>query len=342
MLAPRQVAELLQLRAAHAAAAVRADVLRGQRRAGRARRHVPDGSALSRTASSSSRVRAPELSAMAYRVGFDVGGTFTDFVLQSPAGELLTGKRLTTYPDPSEACLAGLDELMARAGVAWADVAPGRARHDARLEHRHRAQGAAASACSPRAASATCSSSAARSATRSTTSRSRSRRRSIPRRLIGEVTERVLADGSVRTPLDEADARRAIRALAARGVTHARRLPAPRLPEPRARAAASPRSPPRRRRDVAVTLSHEVSPTFREYERDLDHGRQRLRDDGASATTCAGCSAALGERGYRGPAVRHAVLGRRRDGGGDGALPGADDRVGAGGGRAHGRRATAS
>src|SRR5206468_3466752 len=41
----------------------------------------------------------------------------------------------------------------------------------------------------------------------------------IPRRLIGEVTERVLADGSVRTPLDEADARRAVRALAARGVT---------------------------------------------------------------------------------------------------------------------------
>ncbi|MGH7339796.1 MAG: hydantoinase/oxoprolinase N-terminal domain-containing protein, partial [Candidatus Rokuibacteriota bacterium] len=60
---------------------------------------------------------------MAYRVGFDVGGTFTDFVLQSPSGELTTGKRLTTYPDPSEACLAGLDSLLAEGGVAWADVA---------------------------------------------------------------------------------------------------------------------------------------------------------------------------------------------------------------------------
>ena len=60
---------------------------------------------------------------MSYRVGFDVGGTFTDFVLQSPAGELITAKRLTTYPDPSEACLAGLDALLAGAGVAWADVA---------------------------------------------------------------------------------------------------------------------------------------------------------------------------------------------------------------------------
>ena len=59
---------------------------------------------------------------MPYRVGFDVGGTFTDLVLQAPTGELTTGKRLTTYPDPSAACLAGLDELLGRAGVAWADV----------------------------------------------------------------------------------------------------------------------------------------------------------------------------------------------------------------------------
>ena len=60
---------------------------------------------------------------MAYRIGFDVGGTFTDLVLQSPSGELLTAKRLTTYPDPSAACLAGLDELVARGGVGWRDVA---------------------------------------------------------------------------------------------------------------------------------------------------------------------------------------------------------------------------
>ena len=60
---------------------------------------------------------------MPYRLGFDVGGTFTDFVLQAPSGELTTAKRLTTYPDPSQACLAGLDDLIARAGVAWADVA---------------------------------------------------------------------------------------------------------------------------------------------------------------------------------------------------------------------------
>ena len=88
----------------------------------------------------------------------------------------------------------------------------------------------------------------------------------IPRRLIGEVTERVLADGSVRDPLDEADARRAIRELVARGVTtlaicllHAYLNPAH---EKRLAALVAEVAP-----GVAVTLSHEVSPTFREYER---------------------------------------------------------------------------
>jgi N-methylhydantoinase A len=88
----------------------------------------------------------------------------------------------------------------------------------------------------------------------------------VPRRLIGEVTERVLADGSVRTPLDDADARRAIRALAARGVTtlavcllHAYLNPEH---ERRIAALVTEEAP-----HVTVTLSHEVSPTFREYER---------------------------------------------------------------------------
>src|SRR2546426_4842670 len=75
-----------------------------------------------RTASCS-RARSGGADFVSYRIGFDVGGTFTDFVLQSPAGELTTAKRLTTYPDPSEACLAGLDALLAAAGVAWSDVA---------------------------------------------------------------------------------------------------------------------------------------------------------------------------------------------------------------------------
>jgi len=202
---------------------------------------------------------------MSYRVGFDVGGTFTDFVLQSPAGDLTTGKRLTTYPDPSEACLAGLDALLARAGVAWADV--GQAVHGTTLgsnvviERKARGVGLLTTR-----------------GFRDVLVIGREKRYQVydlqiekppplvPRRLIGEVTERVLADGSVRTPLDEADARRAIRELVARGVTtlavcllHAYLNPAH---EQRIAALAAEEAP-----DLIVTLSHEVSPTFREYER---------------------------------------------------------------------------
>src|SRR4029077_18693508 len=140
--------------------------------------------------------RAPELGRL--RIGFDVGGTFTDFALQSPTGELITGKRLTTYPDPSEACLAGLDELLGDAGVAWGDVAqlvhgttlgsnvviegtargvgllPTRGFRDVLLIGREkRYPGTDLQIEKPPPL--------------------------IPRRFVAEVTERVLADGSIRT-----------------------------------------------------------------------------------------------------------------------------------------------
>jgi N-methylhydantoinase A len=120
----------------------------------------------------------------------------------------------------------------------------------------------------------------------------------IPRRLIGEVRERVLADGSVRDPLDEDDARRAIKALVARGVTtlavcllHAYVNPAH---EKRLAALVAEEAP-----GLAVSLSHEVSPTFREYERTsttvvnayvMSAVREYLQS----------LQGALRERGYRG------------------------------------------
>jgi N-methylhydantoinase A len=234
---------------------------------------------------------------MAYRVGFDVGGTFTDFVLQSPAGELLTGKRLTTYPDPSAACVEGLDELMARAGVAWGDVA--QAVHGTTLGSNvvieRKAQGVGLLTTR---------------GFRDVLIIGREKRYQvydlqiekpaplIARRFIGEVTERVLADGSVRTPLDEADARRALRDLAARGVRtlavcllHAYVNPAH---EQRVAALAAEEIP-----HVTVTLSHEVSPTFREYERTSTtvvnaYVMTAIRD------YLRGLQAAMSTRGYRG------------------------------------------
>jgi N-methylhydantoinase A len=234
---------------------------------------------------------------VAYRVGFDVGGTFTDFVLQAPSGELTTGKRLTTYPDPSAACLAGLDELLARAGVGWGELS--QAVHGTTLgsnvviERKARGVGLLTTR-----------------GFRDVLIIGREKRYQvydlqiekplplIARRFIGEVTERVLADGSVRTPLDEADARRAIRGLAARGVTtlavcllHAYVNP---LHERRLAALVAEEAP-----HVTVTLSHEVSPTFREYERTSTtvvnaYVMTAVRD------YLRGLGSALRERGYRG------------------------------------------
>ncbi|MBI4635309.1 MAG: hydantoinase/oxoprolinase family protein [Candidatus Rokubacteria bacterium] len=234
---------------------------------------------------------------MPYRVGFDVGGTFTDFVLQSPAGELVTAKRLTTYPDPSEACLDGLDELLMRAGVAWADLA--QAVHGTTLgsnvviERKARGVGLLTTR-----------------GFRDVLIIGREKRYQvydlqiekpaplIPRRLIGEVTERVLADGSVRTPLDEADARRAIRELVARGVRtlavcllHAYLNPEH---ERRLAALVAEETP-----GVAVTLSHEVSPTFREYER-TSTAVVNAYVMTAVAEYLRGLQAAMRARGYRG------------------------------------------
>ena len=47
-----------------------------------------------------------------YRIGCDIGGTFTDFVLvETATGKVRTGKRLTTPSDPSVAMLGGLVDL---------------------------------------------------------------------------------------------------------------------------------------------------------------------------------------------------------------------------------------
>ncbi len=59
-----------------------------------------------------------------WRIGFDIGGTFTDFILYDGARhEVTLHKRLTTPHDPSEAALAGLAELVAMRSITLADVA---------------------------------------------------------------------------------------------------------------------------------------------------------------------------------------------------------------------------
>ncbi|MCW4114971.1 hydantoinase B/oxoprolinase family protein [Aurantimonas sp. MSK8Z-1] len=59
-----------------------------------------------------------------WRIGFDIGGTFTDFVLYDARdARVILHKRLTTPHDPSEAALIGLLELLEMGGITHADVA---------------------------------------------------------------------------------------------------------------------------------------------------------------------------------------------------------------------------
>jgi 5-oxoprolinase (ATP-hydrolysing)/N-methylhydantoinase A len=63
------------------------------------------------------------LSSGRWRVGFDIGGTFTDFVVYDAATATVTlHKRLTTPHDPSEAALLGLREILAMVGIGHAEV----------------------------------------------------------------------------------------------------------------------------------------------------------------------------------------------------------------------------
>jgi N-methylhydantoinase A len=199
------------------------------------------------------------------RVGFDVGGTFTDFVLQTDDGRFVTAKRLTTYPDPSDACLAGLDAVMTEAGVAWPDLA--QAVHGTTLGSNvvieRKGRGIAL---------------VTTEGFRDILAIGREKRYDlydlqidkpdplVDRSMVFEIPERMLADGSVERPLDETAARAVVRQMADRGVVsvavcllHSYVNPAHEHAFARLVAEVAP--------DMAVSLSSDVSPRFREYER---------------------------------------------------------------------------
>ncbi len=123
----------------------------------------------------------------------------------------------------------------------------------------------------------------------------------IPRDRVAEVRERLHADGSVDTALDEAGVAVAARGLAARGVEglvisllHAYRDP---VHERRARTATEAAAP-----GIPVSTSHEVWPEAREYERTAlavvdAYVQPKVR------SYLGGFAAALSERGV--PALPH-------------------------------------
>jgi N-methylhydantoinase A len=203
---------------------------------------------------------------MAFRVGSDVGGTFTDLILVDDEGETFqVGKVLTTPDRPDDAVVDGLRQALDAAGVdatAVAHVIHGTTLFTNALIER---KGARTALVTTRGF-------------RDAIEIGREHRYDIydlsldrpiplaPRSLRFEVAERVLADGSVRTPLDEADLGLLIERLRAAGVQavavcliHAYANDAH---ERRVGEALRQRLP-----DVAVTLSCEVVRELREYER---------------------------------------------------------------------------
>jgi N-methylhydantoinase A len=200
------------------------------------------------------------------RIGIDVGGTFTDFVLLDDAtGHTSTYKCLTTPRDPSDAieqglhalesqvpgCIGRLEEIIhgttliinaiiERKGARTGLITTRGFRDVLELGREMRYAVYDAFAQSPKPL--------------------------VPRKRRLEVNERLRADGSVLTPLDEVQARATARELKQRGVEsvavcliNSFENPAHELALKRILAEELP--------EASVSISYEVLPQIREYER---------------------------------------------------------------------------
>ena len=203
---------------------------------------------------------------MALHVGIDVGGTFTDFALMDDrTGAVRLGKVLTSADDPSRAVLDGLESLVHAAG-----------RRADELSHVVHATTVATNTVIQRRGAATAL--LTTEGFRDVLLIGRQKRWElydnsigkpepiVPRHLCFEVGERLLWDGSVHRPLDEAQMREAVQEMIDAGVVsvavcflHSYVNPAH---EHRAREIILEMAP-----SVAVSLSSDISPVYREYER---------------------------------------------------------------------------
>jgi N-methylhydantoinase A len=201
-----------------------------------------------------------------YRIGVDIGGTFTDFALSSPSGgRMAIHKRLTTPHDPSEAVLAGVAALVAENGVeigSVTDIVHGTTLvTNAVIERRGAVTGMLVTA-----------------GFGDIMDMGLERRYDlfdlrikyppplVPRRLRIEVDERVRYDGSIERSLDEAGviaAAKKFRELGVEAVAvcflHAYANPAP---EQRAAEILRKAAP-----ELTVSTSADVFPNMREFER---------------------------------------------------------------------------
>jgi N-methylhydantoinase A len=203
---------------------------------------------------------------VAYRVGSDIGGTFTDIILASEDGRTFqVGKVLTTPDRPDDAVVAGIESVLAASGVLAdrvSHVLHGTTLFTNALIERKGARTALVTTRGFRDAIEI-----AREHRYDMYDLYMQRPRPIaPRSLRYELDERVLADGSVRRAVDPGEVRRLAERLRAERIEavgvcllHAYANPA----NERAVGAILREE----LADVAVTLSSELVPEIREYER---------------------------------------------------------------------------
>ncbi|UOX88755.1 hydantoinase/oxoprolinase family protein [Amycolatopsis sp. FBCC-B4732] len=199
------------------------------------------------------------------RIGVDIGGTFTDLCALDDSGIVAVGKVLTTHDEPARAVEEGLAALLADAGITALDVE--QVVHGTTL---------VTNALIERTGSRTAL--LATAGFRDVLEMRREHRYElydlhlelpaplVPRHLRFDVPERILADGSVRTALDEAYVVRLGRELHARGVEavavcflHAFTNP---VHERRVAELFAEVAP-----ELRVALSADVVPEIREFER---------------------------------------------------------------------------
>jgi len=202
-----------------------------------------------------------------YRIGFDIGGTFTDLALiDNGSGEVTTEKVETTPDDLSRGVMRGVRSLVEGESIDPAAIS--RVSHgttvatNALLEREGAKTGLITT-----------------EGFRDIVAIGRERRSElynysapkppvfVERKHRKEVTERVSADGEVQTPLDGAEVREAVQSIVEDGVTSIAvcLLNSYRNPdhERRIRDIATEEA------DVSVTTSSAVMPEIQEYERTL-------------------------------------------------------------------------
>jgi len=204
------------------------------------------------------------------RIAADVGGTFTDLVMTyERTGEVYVAKTRTTPADPAVGLMAGIRDLLRNSGAPPHDVSNLLFASTVATNAVLQLAGARIGLIVTKGFRHILEIGRANIPGRLTNELMYRRpERLVPLERVREVDQRCLADGSILRPLDEEDARAAIRDVLAQRVEciavallHSYANP---LHERRIRELAAELAP-----ETAVTLSSDVLPEYREYERTM-------------------------------------------------------------------------